>query len=258
MGARRARLQAFFGRSSSVGPALFECFGLVYASLSAVNSVGLPVPVHRLTSLASSPLEVVVRASDESPRMFESDFLDRFSRTPWWSVPTIWLPIASGVFAYGALHHPLALGPTSLLVGLGLLGWTLTEYLLHRTFFHWQPETRWGPRLHFLIHGVHHRWVQDPYRLVMPPAAASVLAVVFGFSFYAALGPRWFFPFFAAYILGYVGYDMIHFATHHSKWRNPVFQKLKRHHLLHHHSPRHKDRKFGVSTTLWDHVFRTY
>ena len=57
---------------------------------------------------------------------------------------------------------------------------------------------------------------------------------------------------------GYMVYDVVHYATHHLKFKWGWFQALKKHHLLHHHSPRCKDRKYGVSTTLWDHIFRTY
>ena len=38
-----------------------------------------------------------MRATPESPRMFESDFLDFFSRIPFWVVPVIYVPV---VLAY--------------------------------------------------------------------------------------------------------------------------------------------------------------
>ena len=42
-----------------------------------------------------------MRASELSPRMFESDFVDFFSRTPWWTVPLIWVPVSLGLLAWG-------------------------------------------------------------------------------------------------------------------------------------------------------------
>ena len=144
------------------------------------------------------------------------------------------------------------------LFGLGWLIWTLTEYGLHRTFFHWKPDTAWGPRMHFLVHGVHHDWVFDRLRLVMPPAVSLVLGVTFGGLFWALCGPMWFWGTFSGFLWGYMVYDVTHYATHHLKLKHPAFQRLKKHHLLHHHSPNHAERKFGVSTTLWDHVFGTY
>jgi hypothetical protein len=40
----------------------------------------------------------MLRASEESPRMFESDFLDLFSRVPWHAVPAIFVPVSFGLF----------------------------------------------------------------------------------------------------------------------------------------------------------------
>ena len=187
----------------------------------------------------------------------QSDFLDFFSRTPWWVVPLIWIPIVAALFRYGIVERGIGVLPG---IGVALAGtfvWSFSEYALHRTFFHWKPDTWWGPRLHFLVHGVHHDWPQDRYRLVMPPAVGFLIATPFALLFWLTLGPIWFFPFFAGFLAGYICYDCIHYATHHLKWKNPVFQAVKKHHLLHHHSPKHANRKYGVSSPLWDAVFGT-
>lgn len=199
-----------------------------------------------------------MRASDESPRMFESDFVDFFSRTPWWTVPLMWVPVVVALLAWGLWEVGVPLWGVAPAFAAGWLLWTFTEYSLHRTAFHWKPETSWGPRLHFLMHGVHHDWVFDRFRLVMPPAVSLTLSVVFGGLFWLICGPTWFWPTYAGFLWGYLFYDSVHYATHHLKLKNPVFLKLKKHHLLHHHSPKHEERKFGVSTTLWDHVFGTW
>ncbi|MEL6342925.1 MAG: sterol desaturase family protein [Myxococcota bacterium] len=203
-----------------------------------------------------------MRATPESPRMFDNEILDRLSRTPWWTVPLIWIPGSIAFFLVGVIHHQLDLLPA---VGLALAGWfvwTFTEYILHRALFHWQPGGVWGERMHFWVHGVHHRWHQDRYRLVMPPSVSLLLGTLFGTGFYVLAGVlgilTWFWPFYAGFLFGYMVYDVAHYAIHHLKFKGRAFQALKKHHLLHHHSPKHADRKFGVSTMLWDHVFRTY
>lgn len=42
----------------------------------------------------------------------------------------------------------------------GFFSWTLTEYMLHRFFFHsedyWLPNHRKILALHWVIHGIHH------------------------------------------------------------------------------------------------------
>ncbi len=202
-----------------------------------------------------------MRASPESPRMFDSDLLDALSRIPWFVVPILYGPITLGLFTFGVLGRGLSPLASLGLAAAGLLLWTLTEYGLHRTYFHWIPETSWGPRMHFIVHGVHHDWPDDRYRLVMPPAVSLLLLVLFYLLFWAILGPILVFPFLSGFVLGYMIYDCTHYAIHHYKpgqvgFAARVFKRLKAHHMNHHFN--HPDRKFGVSTTLWDHIFRTY
>ncbi len=196
-----------------------------------------------------------MRASPESPRMFESDFLDFFTRTPWFVVPALWLPMVAGTFGWGLVEKKLDI-LVSVAVFLLFIGvWTLAEYLLHRFVFHWVPKTRWGPTFHFFAHGVHHQWPSDRYRLVMPPAAAALLAPLFYGLFRLLLGPAWVFPAFAGFMLGYVVYDCTHYALHHLRLDHPAFKRLRAHHMNHHHN--HDDRRFGVSSMFWDRVFGT-
>ena len=199
-----------------------------------------------------------MRATPDSPRMFDADWLDALSRTPWWTVPLLWVPISAGLFATALTRGAQPLGAAAATFAAGYLVWTLTEYALHRTVFHWVPRASWGPRFHFILHGVHHDWVFDRLRLVMPPSVSVLLGLVFGAAFRLVLGPQHWWAAFSGFTAGYLVYDVTHYAVHHLKLRGPVFAALKRHHLLHHHSPAHRGRKFGVSTTLWDHIFRTH
>src|SRR5256884_8834988 len=92
---------------------------------------------------------------------------------------------------------------------LGVLLWTLIEYLIHRYIFHYQPKTRWGKQLHFVIHGVHHDYPNDARRLVMPPSISIPLAVLFYVLFLLVFG-RLASGVFAGLVFGYVCYDMLH------------------------------------------------
>jgi len=70
----------------------------------------------------------------ESAPLF-GNFLEPLSKTPWYVVPTIWLPC----IAYGTYEASKGL-PNSWTVaglfGFGLFLWTLVEYMLHRCLFH--------------------------------------------------------------------------------------------------------------------------
>ena len=200
-------------------------------------------------------------ATPESPPMFERRFVDAFSRVPWWAVPVVWVPLIAGMSWYGvapggATAAGLGAGVAAELFVAGLFIWTLTEYWLHRTLFHWEPKTSWGPRMHFILHGVHHTWIDDRYRLVMPPAASLGLGAIFLGGWTLLLGWGLVLPFFAGKCTGYLCYDMIHYYVHHGRPTSRVMKRLRAHHMNHHHNK--AGRKFGVSTTLWDHVFQTY
>lgn len=200
-----------------------------------------------------------------SPRMFDNDLLDALSRVPYWVVPLIYLPVIGLSAAYAVSVEGLSLPGLALCATIGWFVWTLMEYWLHRTLFHWIPAAPWGERFHFYLHGVHHDWYRDRLRLVMPPAASLAVGVVVA-STLAAIGrmmqsfvdDAWVFGLFAGVVFGYLVYDMIHYYVHHAKPKNSVLLALRAHHSKHHHNPKFKEKKFGVSTTVWDHVFGTY
>jgi 4-hydroxysphinganine ceramide fatty acyl 2-hydroxylase len=70
----------------------------------------------------------------ESAPLF-GNFLEPLTKTPWWVVPTIWLPQV----AYGTYISRAGCPSTLSWAGywcLGLFLWTLVEYILHRFLFH--------------------------------------------------------------------------------------------------------------------------
>jgi len=200
--------------------------------------------------------KLYVSNAKESIRLFKNPVLDALSYVHW-SYPLIfWVPIV-GYCLYRAIHlwpgQPLKL--TGLFVA-GLLFWTLSEYLLHRFVFHYEPRSDPGRRLHFLLHGIHHDYPNDQKRLVMPPILAVVLVIPFYLLFRLVLGDGGaFFSAAAGFLVGYLTYDMIHYAVHHAPVRHRLFKRLQRHHMVHHYDdPEHG---FGVSSVIWDKAFGT-
>lgn len=193
-----------------------------------------------------------VSNKDESARLFKSDFLEKFTHVHWCVPIVLYVPV-SMYFLVQASEATLS-ARVLLFLG-GILAWTLTEYLLHRFVFHYQPSSAWGKRIHFLAHGVHHDYPNDSTRLVMPPSVSVPLAILFYGMFSLVLPSRYLPTFYAAFLLGYVGYDTIHYATHHASMKGRLGSWLKHHHLRHHY--RDDARGFGVSTPIWDYVFGT-
>jgi len=88
----------------------------------------------------------------------------------------------------------------------------------------------------------------------MPPVPSLILASIIFLLMNLTLGNNAY-VFFPGFMLGYLMYGTMHYAIH---AMNPPFKWMKplwRNHHLHHYKDEHHG--FGVSTTLWDHVFGT-
>ena len=133
------------------------------------------------------------RHTPESPRLFGPDFLEVFTRTAWYVVPTLWLPIAGYIFVrslvqftlgnnslplftqnpsaplklFMMIHIPASsVVKTTMCFFLGNFVWTILEYIFHRFLFHIDkllPDNSVGITLHFLMHGIHHYLPMDRY-----------------------------------------------------------------------------------------------
>lgn len=196
-----------------------------------------------------------VSNKDETVRMFENNFLEALSRVhP--SIPVIiYLPVILYMCYLAIWVYQLTFINFLALVLLGIFVWTITEYTLHRFVFHYQPKSKFGEKIHFIFHGVHHDYPSDSKRLVMPPSVSMPLAALFYFIFILVLGDIFIYPFFAGFLLGYLFYDLTHYAVHHFNMHNKFWLAIKNHHMKHHYQDSTKG--FGVSSPVWDSVIGT-
>jgi len=198
----------------------------------------------------------------ETPiRLFKSDFLELFTHIHPVVVLLLFVPVVFFFLIRAIVERgSAALVPVLTAYAAGILVWSLSEYLLHRFVFHYEPTQRWLQRVWYLIHGVHHEQPQCKTRLVMPPILSIPLALFFYVVFRVTVGmilalPRLSGPSFAGFLTGYLAYDMLHYAEHHLSMRWGFLKFLKRYHLRHHYkNPNHG---FGVSSPVWDVVFGT-
>ncbi|MDB5004062.1 MAG: Fatty acid hydroxylase family protein [Mucilaginibacter sp.] len=191
--------------------------------------------------------------SEESTRMFKSDLLEALSKVHFLVPVFIFVPVIL-VSTYLALFvKQIGIITYIEYFFVGLFVWTFVEYIMHRFVFHYVPKNKFGLRLHFIFHGVHHDYPSDAKRLVLPPSVSIPLATVFYFLFNAILPANYVFGFFPGFILGYLFYDISHYAIHHFNFKGNIWKKIKQHHMLHHYqSP---DKGYGVSSPLWDKIF---
>ena len=200
--------------------------------------------------------------SDTPIRLFKSDFLEFFSHISPVTIVVIWLPVAVFFLVRSLVKAAAGVFPWYIPVGflVGLFIWTFSEYILHRFVFHFPAKTPRMQRITFLFHGVHHAQPQCKTRLVMPPVVSIPLAAIFYGLFLLIWSvllklPNWVDPSFAGFLVGYLIYDLTHYATHHFPMRNGYFKFIKRYHMQHHYKT--PNARYGVSSPLWDMVFKT-
>jgi len=194
--------------------------------------------------------------AEQSIRLFRNDLLEALTHVHPIVPLLFWAPVAGWLLWRSFALHGLGPAGVALTALAGIVVWSLAEYLLHRFVFHFPARSRLGKYLVFMFHGVHHDAPRDKTRLVMPPAGAVIVMFFLWQIFRLVIPAPWVEPFVAFFILSYLGYDYIHYGTHHFPMRHPWLHYLKVYHLQHHYGA--KGLRFGVSSPLWDHVFGTF
>ncbi|BFG03415.1 dihydroceramide fatty acyl 2-hydroxylase FAH2 [Drosophila madeirensis] len=203
--------------------------------------------------------EWVHKPVDRPLRLFGPWYLEMLTKTPWWLVPTFWIPVimwCAWEDIYSSWQDKSQLAVFIAYFLFGVLLWTFLEYTLHRWVFHIKLESNSGPWIctfHFMIHGLHHKVPFDPMRLVFPPLPGAFLAMlIYTPLSYFLIQPR---IVLSGALAGYLCYDMMHYYLHYG---NPSFRHIvhmKRYHYQHHFT--HQDLGYGISSPLWDVVFKT-
>lgn len=193
----------------------------------------------------------------ESPRFFESDFLEMGTKAKWWMIPMIWGPVvvlceAKSVSEGLAQHLVL---PVFL---MGLFVWTFAEYLLHRFLFHMKTSSYWANTIHYIVHGFHHKHPMDSDRLVFPPLFALVIAIPIWYGLQVIIPSRAVcYSMYGGMFMGYILYDLTHYFLHFGTAFNDRLYKMKKDHSNHHFKTQMHNYGFGVTSPLWDLVFNT-
>jgi sterol desaturase/sphingolipid hydroxylase (fatty acid hydroxylase superfamily) len=195
-----------------------------------------------------------VSNSEESIRMFKSDLMESLSKVHF-AVPLFIFIPAILIFTYKSFAAGVSVINFGLYFVIGLGVWTMTEYIMHRFIFHYHPTSEFGKKMHFIFHGVHHDYPRDKKRLVLPPSVSIPLATAFYLLFATFLTPQLLFAFFPGFLLGYLIYDMLHYAMHHHNFKSGIMKRVKQHHMLHHYQDPNKG--YGVSSSLWDIILRS-
>jgi len=192
-------------------------------------------------------------------RLFKSQYLEYLTKTHPLVIWALYIPMIFFMLYYSIAILEMRAGMILLVFLSGMFFWSFFEYMIHRFAFHFIAESERATKIVYLIHGNHHEYPRDKQRLFMPPVPSIILATVVFTSMYfiaSLIGiTTVVFAFFPGFMLGYLMYGTMHYAIH--AW-NPPFKWMKplwRNHHLHHYKEQGKG--YGVSSTLWDHVFGT-
>ncbi len=155
------------------------------------------------------------------------------------------------------LGLPLAAGPVfwpdrllpGLALAVGLFGWTLLEYLLHRCFLHGvEPFRAW--------HRLHHQQPDLPMRTPLLFSLPLLVALV-GLPVGLLADLRLALPLSGGLLLGHLLQEIVHHRLHQplapaaGAWWRRCWQQ----HQRHHHG--HEEANFGTLSAGWDRLFGT-
>jgi len=131
----------------------------------------------------------------------------------------------------------------------GSMLWTLLEYGLHRIALH---RMRMFSPLHAAHHGAPLDYIGTPTWLSISVWFGIVLLPVWAFAGSRVAGGLT-----VGIMLGYWWYGIVHHVIHHRSDRiaSGYFADCRAWHMRHHYSPHQGN--YGVTTTMWDHVFGT-
>lgn len=162
------------------------------------------------------------------------------------AISTKWMMTKSGYYAdffiapIFMIISTIIGGFNPLLIIAGVTIWTFLEYWIHRYLFHnFFRNDHW-------LHHIHDKdYIGVPWwKISLIFISVAIIMYFIGFN-----------SLFTGLVLGYFMYIIFHDAIHHENFLTPYIW-TKNAHEYHHTSG--EEVNFGLTTSFWDKVFRTY
>ncbi len=186
-------------------------------------------------------------------RVFENDFLEKYSKTNAYVVIIAYVVLSAGIFIYYSFRTAVSIPVQFALLFSGLFVFSFTEYMVHRYLFHSHNASD-KKNMTYRLHHIHHDHPRDKERLALPlPVGLAVAGVVY-LLFWLAMGTYTPF-FFPGFLTGYALYLFVHYLIHTRRPPKNLFRVLWKNHSIHHYQDDTK--AYGVTSPLWDVIFRT-
>jgi sterol desaturase/sphingolipid hydroxylase (fatty acid hydroxylase superfamily) len=189
-----------------------------------------------------------------SAHMFENPLLEKLSRTHILVPITLFFLVSSVCLYYAVTTTNINLWSGTLVLLLGIFAFTFVEYMMHKHFFHMEPDTPIKDKLQYSVHGVHHDYPKDKDRLAMPPFVSAAYVLIFYAVFNLIMGDLTLY-FLPGFLFGYSAYLGVHYVVHAFQPPKNFLKVLWVNHAVHHYKD--PDVAFGVSSPLWDYILGT-
>ncbi len=191
---------------------------------------------------------------DGTTRLFSNQVLEKITRTNTVVPVTIFSVFSIALLYLASVNATISLWSGILVFLSGWFTFTLVEYLTHKYFFHMLPNTKLKEKIQYAFHGVHHDYPKDKDRLAMPPLVSILIGIVLFYISRLLMGD-FAFTFLPGFMTGYALYLTIHYAVHAYQPPKNFLRVLWVNHGIHHYKDH--ERAFGVTSPLWDYIFRT-
>lgn len=188
----------------------------------------------------------------ERTRLFGNPLLEALTVIPASAFIALWAVLLPAILICAVVQAPTFWAPA--LIVIGALGWSFTEYALHRYVFHLEARSEGVKRWIFIIHGNHHADPNDPLRNLMPPVVSLPVGALVWIACVSAIGApgTWVF---LGFMTGYVTYDLVHYACHQWPMKGRLARMLKVHHMRHHHLRVRGN--YAITGMAWDRLLAT-
>lgn len=186
--------------------------------------------------------------------LFTNPILERLTRTHIAVPVSLFAIYAASLLYWSIATVNLNIVTTITLFFIGWFAFSFVEYLVHRHVFHMATYTELRKKIQYTFHGVHHEFPKDKDRLAMPPLVSITIATILLLLFKLVMGD-FVFAFLPGFLIGYAAYLGIHYMVHAYPPPKNFLKKLWVHHGIHHY--KEGEKAFGVSSPLWDYLFRT-
>jgi sterol desaturase/sphingolipid hydroxylase (fatty acid hydroxylase superfamily) len=168
----------------------------------------------------------------------------KISELHFWSYYFDFLAFPVMIFTTILLMFIINMPPLYLLwLSLGLVLWSLFEYLFHRWGFH-----------RFIFSHSHHLHHVDPAGYIGVPSLITSTIYILGICLSLSIDKPVIETLLVGLSIGYLVYIFVHHQIHHGRLAGRYLDAARTRHNRHHHDVRCD---FGVTASLWDRIFGT-